>query len=317
MRAVKNIFKRLFKTVIVLFLLVNVLCMVHGWKLTHFYADVNTPMGPPVGIKEKLSYVFLGPRAGKSRNDKLPSVDYETSFITTNDGIKLELWELPADSTHETIILFHGHGAKKSSMLPQAMRFHAWGYNVVLVDFRAHGGSEGSQCTIGIKEAEDVRSAYNYVKSKTGHEPIVWGISLGAAAIIRSVAEYDLTPKKLVLEMPYATLYDAVKGRIKIMGIGTGAQALAPLLTFWGGALNGVWAFDQRPYIFAEKIHCPVLLQWGRKDVRVTNNEIQKVFTHIPISDKQLVIYEESAHQSLYENEAVKWDSVMSAFLRK
>lgn len=316
MGIIKKTLRRFFRIILVLFILLNLLCMVHGWKLTHFYDDVNTPMGPPVGTKEKIAYVFLGPKAGKSHNSELPSAPFKTSYITTSDHLALELWEIPADSAKETIILFHGHGAKKSSMLPQAMRFHSWGYQVVLVDFRAHGGSQGNQCTIGIKEAEDVNAAYHYVKNKTGKEPILWGISLGAAAVMRSVAEYNLTPEKLILEMPYATLYDAVKGRIKIMGIG-GGPVLAPLLTFWGGALNGVWAFGQRPYVFAEKIQCPVLLQWGRKDQRVTAAETEKIFKNIASADKKLVVYEASGHQNLYTNEPAKWDSAVSAFLRQ
>jgi alpha-beta hydrolase superfamily lysophospholipase len=316
MNILKKTVRRILKILVALFVLLNLLCMVHGWKLTHFYDDVQTPMGPPIGIGQKLSYILFGPKAGKSINDKQPPVPYTTTYISTIDQQRIELWELKADSTEETIVLFHGHGAKKSSMLPQAMQFYNWGYNVVMVDFRAHGGSEGNQCTIGIKEAKDVEAAYRHVKNKTGKEPVLWGISLGAAAIMRSVWEFNLTPRKLVLEMPYASLYDAVVGRIKIMNIG-GETVLAPLLTFWGGAVNGVWAFGQRPYIFGEKIDCPVLLQWGRNDLRVTAAETNKIARHIASSTKRLIVYENSGHESLYNSEPVKWNNAVSSFLKE
>jgi alpha-beta hydrolase superfamily lysophospholipase len=80
------------------------------------------------------------------------------------------------------------------------------GYNVLLLDFRAHGASGGNTCTIGYYEAEDVKLAYNFLKDKGEKNIALWGISMGAAAIAHAVDEYHLQPSKVILEMPLAQL---------------------------------------------------------------------------------------------------------------
>ena len=42
----------------------------------------------------------------------------------------------------------------------------------MLVDFRAHGNSDGNTCTIGYDESEDVKLAYDYISNK-GEKNIV------------------------------------------------------------------------------------------------------------------------------------------------
>ena len=59
--------------------------------------------------------------------------------------------------------------------------------------------------------------------------------------------------------MPFGSLPDAVKGRVKIMGLPQ--EPISTLLTFWGGVQNGFWAFNLKPSEYAKKIKCPVLLQ--------------------------------------------------------
>ena len=135
---------------------------------------------------------------------------------------------------------------------------------------------------------------------------------MGAATITKAINDYSLHPSKLLLEMPFGSLPDATVGKLRIMGL---PASLGPLITFWGGTLNGEWAFGYKPFLYAEKIKCPVLLQWGRHDPRVTVNETNAVYNHIK-SNKKLVIYENSAHESLYKKEPSKWLENVNAFLQ-
>jgi alpha-beta hydrolase superfamily lysophospholipase len=188
------------------------------------------------------------------------------------------------------------------------------GYNTFLLDFRAHGNSEGNTCTIGYDETEDVKLAYDYI-SNTGEKNIVlWGISMGASTIAKAVKDYPLNPKKIILEMPFGTIEAGVKGRIKLMGLPP--QPIATLLTFWGGAEHGFWAFGMKPQEFVKNIKCPVLLQWGRNDPRVSKAEEDILFGNIPNPNKKFVIYETAAHESLCKKEPQKWEAEVAAFLK-
>lgn len=70
-----------------------------------------------------------------------------------------------------------------------------------------------------------------------------------------------MQPSKIILEMPFGSLNNAVKGRVRTMGLPE--QPISTLLCFWGGAEQGFWAFNHNPYEYAQKITCPTLLQWG------------------------------------------------------
>lgn len=209
-------------------------------------------------------------------------------------------------------MLFHGHGSSKSKILPEADYFYSLGYNVLLMDFRAHGGSDGNTCTIGYDEAEDVKLAYDYI-SKSGKNIFLWGISLGAATISRAVSEYKIAPAGVVLELPFGSLQGAVKGRVRTMGLP--AQPISALLTFWGGVEQGFWAFNHNPCDYAKDISVPVLLQCGKNDARVTMDEINCIYKALPSKQKTLTVYEQSGHQSLCKNEPEKWKQEIQQFL--
>ena len=209
--------------------------------------------------------------------------------------------------------MFHGHGSKKSAILSEAKGFNELGYNTLLVDMRAHGASGGNTCTIGYKEAADVKTAYEYLQ-KTGEKNILlYGISLGAATVTKAINDYALKPSKIMLEMPFASLPDAVEGRVKMMGLPV--QPVSTLLTFWGGTLHGFWAYNLRPADYVKKITCPVLVHWGRHDPRVSEAETNDVFKNIT-TPKRLEVFEESGHESLLKKEPSKWMNSVATFLQ-
>ena len=143
---------------------------------------------------------------------------------------------------------------------------------------------------------------------------MLWGISMGASAITKAVKDYQLNPEKIILEMPFGTIEDAAAGRLKMMGLPP--QPLAILITFWGGVEHGFWAFGMKPQEYAASIKCPVLLQWGRNDPRVSKSEEDILFKNIPGTNKKFVIYETAGHESLCKKETAKWETEVAAFLR-
>ena len=142
---------------------------------------------------------------------------------------------------------------------------------------------------------------------------MLWGISLGAATITKAVNDYGIAPQKIILEMPFGSLPDAVAGRVNIMGLPK--EPITTMLTFWGGIENDFWAFSLKPSEYVKKIKCPVLLQHGSKDPRVTEIETKEIFNNIS-TNKKWVEYTESAHQSLCTNEHTKWVTEVSSFLK-
>ena len=98
--------------------------------------------------------------------------------------------------------------------------------------------------------------------------------------------------------------------------MGLPAQPISILLTFWGGAEHGFWAFSMKPEQFAKNITCPALLQWGANDPRVTRSEEEILFKNISTSNKKMVVYETAGHESLCKKETAKWVAEVSSFLK-
>lgn len=308
----KKWLKRAGYSILVLFILLNVMAVFHAWQFTHFYPDAPVVDLKNLTVGQKVSMLFFGYKFPKSKITRSPEENFETVNLTVNDGLNISGWLIEVDSSNKAVILLHGHGSQKGSLLDQAKYFRKLGYSTLLIDFRAHGESDGTTCTIGYNEIDEVAAAFDFMKGKEYDNIILFGSSMGAAAITRAVREKQLKATQLILEMPFGSLPDAVKGRMRIMGLP--ASPLSELLTFWGGTEHGYWAFSYSPCEYSKDLLMPVLLQWGDQDPRVQAHEIQCIYQNIP-NQKQLVVYSGAGHQSLYKFDSLKWESSIRTFL--
>lgn len=309
----KKFLRRILKLAIVLFILMNLVVIMHAYKFTHFYeAGSLPPATAPKSWFDKGKEMLTGINAMKIK-PQAPDTIFTKVELTTEDNIKLSAWQFFVAQPKGTVAIFHGHGSQKSANIQQSQILNRLGYNTILTDFRAHGESSGNTCTIGYDEAKDVKAVYDYLQKQGEKNIILYGISLGASTIAKSIADYHLAPSKVMLEMPFASLHQAVQGRIKMMGLP--AQPLSAMLTFWGGTMHGFWAFNLQPSEYVRSINCPVLLQWGANDTRVLRNETDSIYAHITAS-KKLVVYENSSHENLCKSEQAKWIENVKAFLQ-
>ena len=310
-----KIVRRVLRILFVLFILLNISAAFHAYKFTHFYENKDKELKKPeaMGIWDKTKAILFGIDYPKSRNTIQPDSTFNTITLFTEDSLKIEGWHMKINNSKGTVILFHGHGASKSKLLNEAVFMMESGFNVLLIDFRAHGGSDGNTCTIGYRETEEVKLAYDYVRKGGERNITLWGISMGAASISRAIIVHDLRPEKVIMEMCFASLKEAVKARVRIMGLPE--QPVTSLLTFWGGTERGFWAFNHNPCEYVKKIHCPTLVQWGALDPRVTREETMSIFQNLSSINKKLVVYENAGHESLLNKEPEKWKKEIGGFL--
>lgn len=310
----RKLLKYLWRTLLVAFVALNAISAFHAWKFTHFYADGKPHKGADqLDAGEKIKAMFFGMKVPNPKIGSPLPLPHDTILFTTVDALTIEGWYASQANAKGCIALFHGHLATKSAIISEAMAFYKMGYNVFMIDFRGHGNSTGDYCTIGYKEAEEVKLAYDFLVEKGEKKIFLWGVSMGAAAITSAFNTYDIHPKGVILELPYGSLLQAVEARTKMMGLPK--QPVASLLTFWGGIENGFNAFALKPEVYAKKINCPVLLQAGAIDNRVSMSEIDNIFNNLASTKKQKVVYETSGHQSLLQKEPEKWLKTVNSFL--
>jgi uncharacterized protein len=130
--------------------------------------------------------------------------DYEDVHITTEDGVKLHGWFVPAPSARATVLHFHGNGGNISHRLEYIALFRQLGLNAVLIDYRGYGQSEGRTTEAGTYR--DARAAWRYLTETRGLAPaniIVHGESLGGAVASRLAAE--TAPAGLIVESSFTS----------------------------------------------------------------------------------------------------------------
>jgi len=124
--------------------------------------------------------------------------------ITSGDGFQLQGWfARPPHANGDTVILLHGVGDNRQGVTTLAARFLTAGYAVLMPDSRGHGAS-GGFATYGIKESDDLRLWYGWLRKReaSGH---VFGIgeSMGAAILLQ--ASTCVPFSAIVAESPFAS----------------------------------------------------------------------------------------------------------------
>ncbi|MBI4783758.1 MAG: alpha/beta fold hydrolase [Oscillatoriophycideae cyanobacterium NC_groundwater_1537_Pr4_S-0.65um_50_18] len=285
------------------FLILNALSFGGAYVLTHFSASNPWGLGIPRPIGSQLP-TDIG-------------LEYITQRIPVNQAEWLETWFIPAQSpmSRGTVLLFPGNGGSKAKqLLAPTQVFHNLGYDTLLVDFRGVGGSSGNTTTLGTREAKDVALATDYAqRTNLQHPFVLYGVSMGSAAILKAVAEEQINPDAVILELPFARLLDAVRSRLSAINVPI--FPMAELLIFWGSIQHGFNGFTHNPVAYAHQVKFPTLLLHGRLDRWTTMAEINQIFQNLQGS-KQLVIFPNTGHTLLVTVDQERWKQRVERFLR-
>lgn len=184
------------------------------------------------------------------------NLNYEELSFTTQDGITLRGWWIPAaKKTDKAIILLHGYPADKGNIFPN-MRFLQQEYNLLLFDFRYFGQSGGHYTTIGKDEVLDVLAAVQVLKEKQMRKIGVWGFSMGAAVALMSAAE-SRDINMVIADSGYARLDWMAEEHFKVPVVN---RILATLMRAWGIILLQYDITHISPANALAKLTIPVLL---------------------------------------------------------
>jgi uncharacterized protein len=300
---------------LVQFILINISGILYGYKLTHFYDTVPKSASSSKNIFTKTWKLFRGPKFQKTTISEVPHFPFETVRLKTKNELTIEAWYIPVDSARGTVILFHGLGGNKSFMLDQAYEFMYLGFNVMLMELRAHGNSGGNTTTFGVRESEEAKLAYDFIAKKGERNIVMYGFSLGAVVIAEAIYDYNIVPSRIILDAPFGSLKSHLEGRARVLGFPE--EPFGLLVTFWSGVERGFNGFRHNTCKYVKMIKCPVLLQYGALDNLVTEQETDCIYKNVSSPDKRLVVYEGAAHQPLLNKDPDKWRTEVKNFLSK
>jgi pimeloyl-ACP methyl ester carboxylesterase len=247
------------------------------------------------------AYHLTGPRnhaVGRPPAD-FPFLVEDVAWQTADEQ-RIRGWFLPAEGSDRAIVLLHGYGGDRRSMLPRAKFFRQQGYNVLLYDARACGESSGAVCTMGYHETKDLEAALDFLRTKEMRRPACLGVSQGGATIVMA-AEKIPDVRCVICESVYDELSHAVDRRFRhYFGIPgwVGGCVVIPIAEY----RTGVALDEVKPARLIGKLPCPVFIISGEEDTKTWREDTQRLFdaAHEP---KALWIIPGAGHSDLFGSE--------------
>lgn len=209
-----------------------------GNRITGFLDETpahNPPRGRRVGVGVIRVAVLIGvglpyvmaaamvyrPKVGLA-GDPMTEMrwPFEPVTLSATDGERISAWWIPAarppagapaEWGTRTAVICHGLGANKLNQLLLGRIADARGYNLLAIDFRAHGASGGQFSTFGDHERRDVLGALRWLarnRPEQSRKIIGIGASLGAAAMIAAAGDDSPEGRSLSGLVVYATYAD-------------------------------------------------------------------------------------------------------------
>lgn len=118
---------------------------------------------------------------------------FEDVFIKTEDNVTINAWLIKSSTGRGTLIFCHGNAGNIGDRLEKILLFHQMGLNILIIDYRGYGKSQGQPNEAGIYK--DAVAAYDYLRSRKDidHSSIIgYGDSLGGAVVIDLATKRDL-----------------------------------------------------------------------------------------------------------------------------
>jgi alpha-beta hydrolase superfamily lysophospholipase len=299
------------------FVLANAVAFMQARAMTHFVAEgVRTKPPEESGWLQTAKVILAGVCLPRPRDSSTPAeleLPSETRRFSRGANVTLEAWYVPGNDNLPLVVAFHGYGASKASLLPSARLLHGLGYAVLLVDFYGSGGSSGTGTSLGFLESRDVAAATAYARAQwPGRRIVLYGFSMGGAAILRAIATEGAKPDAVILEATFDTLRNAAKNRFHTLGLP--GSPFAELLLFWGGVQEGFNPFNDSPVTCARFVTCPTLMLQGGQDARVLLSQAGDL--HRALGERStLRVYPGVPHVPLAGVRPVEWTRDVRAFL--
>lgn len=140
----------------------------------------------------------------------LEGMPYINVYIKSFDGLRL-YGALLENYSDKIVICVHGFtGSGKKDFASLAQAYYKNGYNVLLVDNRAHGQSEGKYVGFGVVDRFDLRNWVKYVINRFGSNVQIFlhGISMGAATVLMASSIMPKNVRGIIADCGFTSVYE-------------------------------------------------------------------------------------------------------------
>ena len=265
-------------------------------------------------------------------------IEAETISFKSTDGVDLKGWWISAQGNSgspATVILAHGNGGNRSSMLRRAVFLALNGYNAFPIDLRAHGESGGNYMTPGYLEALDINGAVEEAKHRGQPGPfIALGHSYGARASLWAAAQSkDISA--VIADSAFISIYATLKRQAAHAGTDLHASfwerrglQLANALSEsslakrfmgsvyeWRTGKRMTAQFDDVMPAISQIGNRPILFIVGDKDYIAPLEDSQRMYDAAVSPTKAILVIPNADHDSTFDTNPNLYEASLLAFL--
>lgn len=268
--------------------------------LISFITYIIAFYGPKKANEKMVNSFIVNKEEINELVERLKKVECEEVTITSYDGLKLFARYYHVKDGAPLSIGFHGYrGSSFRDFSGGAFMVMENGHNLLLVDQRATGKSQGKTITFGIKEKYDCLSWVNYSIERFGKDVQIFlrGISMGSATVLFA-SGLDL-PENVIgisADCPYSSPKAIIKKVVKDMKY----PSFAYIFLVIGAKIFGNFNLNKESIVEAvKKAKVPVILLHGEDDGFVPcymSKEIYDAYN----GEKRLFTFPKANHGNSY-----------------
>lgn len=262
--------------------------------------------------EEQLAMWNSGIKWANTNRDFVKEVEIE------NDGFKLygEYFDFGAK---RCVIIIPGRCESLMYSYYFAPPYQKADFNVLVVDTRCHGKSDGTYNTIGVKESSDIIAWSKFVNENFGNEEVWYhGICIGTASAIFAMINRECPDfvKGFVTEGCFVSFRETFKRHMI-----ADKRPLFPVLDLVMLHINhhtGTNVYTDKPIRAIKKLKkdARVLFLYGEKDIFSIPKKSQQLFNACSAEDKKIIWFSKGGHSHLRINNTEKYDLEIINFFK-
>ncbi len=302
--------------IVIAVIAVNAAGFIIGLRFTYktaFYSDPNKRSDP----YRRLPADSTDPQiiCHRALVDDISNLPTERVYITSRDGLKLSARYYHVKDGAPIEILCHGYRSMHQRDFSGIHKIgEALGHNLLMIDQRAHGESEGTTITFGIKECIDVVDWVEYLRGRFGDVPmLLYGVSMGAATVLMASGEkLPDCVKCVIADCPMSSALEI----IKLVAAGMGpASSFAGMLARLSARMHGFVLTSNSAEEAVKRAEVPILLLHGDEDDFVPYYMSEKIAAANP--KIQFETFRCRPHAESYLAETERYTQIVNDFIAR
>lgn len=264
--------------------------------------------------KEELLKMLLN--QFKCNYKEYENLKVENLEVTSEDGLKLKGYFYKSyEDSNKLVIIHHGYRGSHYISMQYMKMFFDEGFNILLIDMRGHGDSEGTYSSYGYYEVRDLDIWVETMKKKLGEDIIIGlqGQSMGGATVMLYGGLFEDKVKFVIEDCGYSNAKEVVEYQFRQAKMP--ANILYPLVN---KRIKKKYKFSLTDISPMEAIcnsKVPTLFIHGTGDTRVPFYMCEKMYNQKREGYKKIYLVDGAIHMDAYVTDKKRYEKEVKDFL--